>query len=69
MLGSINRTLDPIQIKTQPATTDLMNGTTGIAVVGQGMIQAAEHNTATGQSLQRRQPETLGHSSAAPVLR
>ena len=68
-LRGCNSCLDPLEIEMQPPTTDLMHGMTWIAVVSQGVIQAAEHNASTGQRLQRRQSKALGHAAAAPVLR
>ena len=69
MLRSGNSSLDPLEIETQPPTTDLMHGVARVAMVRQGVIQAAEYNAATGQRLQRWQSEALGHATSAPVIR
>ena len=51
------------------ATSDLVHSLTRVAVIGQGVIQAAKNDTATGQCLQRRKAETLSHAASTPVLR
>ena len=41
----------------------------GIEAVGEGVVEAAEHHTTTGQGLNWRQTETLGHAAGPPVIR
>ncbi len=60
--------VDSLQIIGQAATANLMTDKPGIQSICQGMIEAAENNTATSHRFQRRQAKTLTHTTTSPIV-